>query len=278
MTTGRPGTRTRIYVERGRSRGVVELSGNIPITRGAWGTWLVVEEPAVFAAGLLRQQLEARGVTITGGTRSVVNDAPARAQLMLRRSAAGDYPFRGALAVRRSMPLDELVSMINSRSRRSSGRVARNAGTFAAGARAVAEFLTKDVGIPQSAVQVTDGSGLSLLDETTPRALVQLLAHMRRSSESRAFYHSLPVVGEGLSGRMADTPAVGRLRGKTGTLSDVSALAGYVTTQDGEELAFAIIVNDAPSIRRARDVQDSIGVRLSLLNRGLTRASRPAEP
>lgn len=286
VTTGRPGTRTRIYVERGRSRGVVELSGNIPITRGAWGTWLVVEEPAVFAAGLLRQRLEARGVTITGGTRSVVNDVPARAQLMVRRSAAGDDPFRGALAVRRSMPLDELVSMINHRSHnlsaeltfRAIGRVARNAGTFATGAQAVAEFLTKDVGIPQSAVQVTDGSGLSLLDETTPRALVQLLAHMRRPSEGGAFYHSLPVVGEGLSGRMAGTPAVGRLRAKTGTLSDVSALAGYVTTQDGEELAFAIIVNDAPSIRRARAVQDSIGVRLSLLSRGLPGASPPAEP
>jgi D-alanyl-D-alanine carboxypeptidase/D-alanyl-D-alanine-endopeptidase (penicillin-binding protein 4) len=133
------------------------------------------------------------------------------------------------------------------------------------------------VGIPQSAVQVTDGSGLSLLDEATPRAFVQLLAHMLRTREGRAFYRSLPLVGEGLGGRMADTPAAGRLRAKTGTLSAVSALAGYVTTQDGEELAFAIVVNDAPSIRRARAVQDSLGVRLSLLNRGLP-GTRPVEP
>ena len=276
VTTGRSGTRTRIHVERGRSRGVVELSGNIPITRGAWGTWLVVEEPAVFAAGLLRQLLESRGVTIAGGTRSVTDGASARAQLMLRRSAGGDDPFRGALAVRRSAPLDALITMINHRSHnlsaelafRAIGRVARNAGTFAAGAQAVADFLTGDVGIPASAVQVTDGSGLSLLDEATPRALVQLLAHMRRGTEGEAFYRSLPVAGEGLSQRMALTPAAGRLRAKTGTLRDVSALSGYVTTADGEELAFAVIVNNAASIRRARDVQDSVGVRLSVFTRG----------
>jgi D-alanyl-D-alanine carboxypeptidase/D-alanyl-D-alanine-endopeptidase (penicillin-binding protein 4) len=282
VVTARPGTRTRIEVRRGRSRGVVELSGTIPITRGAWGTWLVVEEPAVFAAGLLRRLLDARGVVVTGGTRSVVEDAPERARLMLRRSRQRDDPFRGALAVRRSPPLDALVTMINHRSHnlsaelafRAIGRVARNAGTFAAGAQAVAEFLTRDVGIPVSDVQVTDGSGLSLLDEATPRALVRLLAHMRRP-EGSAFYRSLPLFGDGYTDRLAGTAAAGRLRAKTGTLSTVSALTGYLTTLEGEELAFALIVNDAPSIRRARDVQDSVSVRLSQFARAAPAASRP---
>jgi D-alanyl-D-alanine carboxypeptidase/D-alanyl-D-alanine-endopeptidase (penicillin-binding protein 4) len=271
LTSG-PRTRRRIDVRRGQSRGVVELTGSIPITSGGWGTWLIVQEPAVFAAQLLRQLLEARGVTISGGTRAVTGDAPRRAQLMLQRSQGGrNDAFRGAIAVRRSATLDEIVSMINHRSHnlsaelalRSIGRVAGNAGTFASGARVVQRYLTQTIGIPPAAIQVTDGSGLSLLDEATPRSLVQLLSYERRAGGSQAFYRSLPVVGEGMRTRMTETAAYGRLRAKTGTLSGVSALSGYIATAGGEELAFSIIVNRSPSTARARAVQDSVGAWLA---------------
>jgi D-alanyl-D-alanine carboxypeptidase/D-alanyl-D-alanine-endopeptidase (penicillin-binding protein 4) len=66
---------------------------------------------------------------------------------------------------------------------------------------------------------------------------------------------------------MANTAASGRLRAKTGTLSGVSALSGYVTTEDGEQLAFALVVNHARSVLRAREAQDSIGARLARLRR-----------
>lgn len=275
VITSRRRTRTHIAIRRGRSRGIIELAGTIPVTSDGWTEGVAVEEPAVFAASLLRQLLLARGVTITGMTRSVSDAAPERAQRMLDRSALGQDPFSGALAVRRSAPLDQIVSMINHRSHnlsaelalRTIGRMVEHAGTYASGAHAVQQFLTRDVGIAANAFQVTDGSGLSILDEATPRSLVQLLAFMRGAPESHAFVASLPMVGAGISSRMRDTPALGRLRAKTGTLSDVSALAGYVTTVNGEELAFSIIVNHAPSIWRARLVQDSIGARLSLLSR-----------
>lgn len=277
VLTGRPRTRTRIAIRRGRSRGVVELSGAIPVGNRGWSGSVLVEEPAVFAAGLLRGMLRARGVTVTGATRSVSDGADERARTMLARSAGGGGAFEGAIAVRRSAPLGRLIAMINHRSHnlsaelalRTIGRMTGHAGTYASGALAVQRFLTADVGIPAGAVQVSDGSGLSLLDETTPRALIQLLAFMRRAPEGVAFYQSLPVVGAGIRERMVDTPAQGRLRAKTGTLREVSALAGYVTTEGGEELAFAIVVNGAPSIRRARLVQDSIGARLSALTRSV---------
>jgi len=272
VLTSAPRTRRRIEVRRGQSRGVVELSGTIPVTSGGWGTWLIVQEPAVFAAQLLRQLLEARGVVITGGTRAVTDDAPARAQLMLQRSRGGrNDPFSGAIAVRRSAPLDDIVAMINHRSHnlsaelalRSIGRVAGNAGTFASGARVVQNYLTQTVGIAPASVQVTDGSGLSLLDEATPRSLVQLLAYERRAGGSQAFYRSLPLVGDGMRTRMTETAAYGRLRAKTGTLTGVSALSGYVTTAGGEELAFSLMVNHSPSTARARAVQDSVGAWLA---------------
>ena len=276
VTTGRPRSRTRISVERGPPHGSVVLRGIISPQRNEWSTEVVVRQPALFAASLLRQLLEARGVSVLGTTRSVTDDAPGRARALLARGRSQNgAPFDGALAVRNSPSLGALVTMINHRSDnlsaelvfRSIGRSVGGAGTFASGASAVARFLTVEVGIAPTSVQVTDGSGLSMLDAATPRSLVQLLAYERRAPEGAVFWRSLPAVGEGLQRRMEGTAAEGRRRAKTGTLNDASALAGYVTTAQGEELAFSIIVNGRQRTNRARAVQDKIGVMLAKFSR-----------
>ena len=276
VRTGRRRARTRIEVRHDRPRGQVTLSGVISPRRWSWSTYLVVEQPAVFAASLLKSLLVARGVTVTGSARGVTDGAPARArQLLARARGQNAEPFEGALAARSSPSLGELVTTINHRSDnlsaelvfRSVGRSVGGAGTFASGARAVEQFLSDEVGIPAASVAVSDGSGLSILNEATPRSLVQLLAYERKASEGRYFWESLPMAGEGLTERMAETSAAGRLRAKTGTLKDVSALSGYVTAFGGEELAFSIIVNDAASIARARQVQDRIGALLADFSR-----------
>ncbi len=281
VVTGRPRARTRIEVRHGARGRLVTLSGVISPRRLDWSTYAVVREPAIFAAGLLRSLLTARGVTVAGTTRSTTEEAPGsgRARRLLawaRGGANGDgEPPSGAVAVRRSRSLGDLVSMINHRSHnlsaelvfRSIGRSVGGAGTFANGARAVARFLRDEVGIAPTGFTVTDGSGLSLLDEASPRSLVQLLAYERHAPEGDVFWRSLPVAGDGLAGRMEDTPAEGRLRAKTGTLKNASALAGYVSAANGEELAFSIMVNDAWRITRAREVQDRIGAKLAEFTR-----------
>jgi D-alanyl-D-alanine carboxypeptidase/D-alanyl-D-alanine-endopeptidase (penicillin-binding protein 4) len=273
VITGRRRSRTRITTRRGAR--LVQLSGVINPERDWWGTAAVVREPAVFAAGLLRSLLEARGVTVTGTTREATDDTPGRARLLLARARGeSDAPLAGAIALRSSANLGDLVAMINHRSHnlsaelvfRSVGRSVGGAGTFANGALAVARFLADDVGIPPTSFSVTDGSGLSLLDRATPRSLVQLLAYERRAPEADVFWRSLPVAGRELD-RMEDTPAEGRLRAKTGTMKNASALAGYVSAADGEVLAFSIMVNDAWRIDRARRVQDEIGARLARFRR-----------
>jgi serine-type D-Ala-D-Ala carboxypeptidase/endopeptidase (penicillin-binding protein 4) len=276
VVTGRPRSRTRVNLRRGSMGRAIVLSGSISPSRREWRTWAVVQDPALFAAGLLRSLLAARGVTVSGSTRSATDDAPGRGRLLLAWARGGsDAPLAGAIAVRRSESLGDLVEMINHRSHnlsaelvfRSIGRSVSGAGTFASGARAVAQFLRDTVGIESTAFTVSDGSGLSILDQATPRSLVQLLAYERRAPEAEVFWRSLPEVGDGLDGRMEDTPAEGRLRAKTGTLKNASALAGYVSAADGEELVFSIIVNDAWRIKRARRIQDEIGAKLAEFSR-----------
>ncbi len=278
VTTGRPRSRTRIGVRRGLAPTLLTLSGSISPWRRAWHTEVVVQEPALFAATLLRSLLAARGVSVTGTTRSQTDDAAGRGHRLLawaRGGGADGAPLSGAIAVRRSESLGDLVEMINHRSHnlsaelvfRSIGRSVGGAGTFASGARAVTQFLRDTVGIAPASFSVSDGSGLSILDQATPRALVQLLAFERKAPEAEVFWRSLPVAGDGLEGRMEDTPAEGNLRAKTGTLKNASALAGYVSAANGEELVFSIMVNDAWRIQRARRVQDEIGARLAEFSR-----------
>jgi D-alanyl-D-alanine carboxypeptidase/D-alanyl-D-alanine-endopeptidase (penicillin-binding protein 4) len=63
---------------------------------------------------------------------------------------------------------------------------------------------------------------------------------------SSPFVTGLPVAGVdgSLANRMMGTAAQRNVRAKTGTMSNIRTLAGYVTTRDGEPLAFAIMVNN----------------------------------
>ena len=143
-------------------------------------------------------------------------------------------------------------------------------GTAAAGGQIVKEFL-ETIGIDTTRVVVADGSGVSRYNLTSARAITTLLAAMKRRTDLyTCWYRMFPVAGVSgtITGRMRGSPAQGNLWGKTGTLEGVSSLSGYVTTADGEELAFSILMQHFPA--RARDyrhVQDRIGAYLAGLKR-----------
>jgi D-alanyl-D-alanine carboxypeptidase/D-alanyl-D-alanine-endopeptidase (penicillin-binding protein 4) len=91
-----------------------------------------------------------------------------------------------------------------------------------------------------------DGSGLSRYDYLTADALTTLLTTLTADPRHAAAFHStLPVAGLSgtLANRMRGTPAENRVHAKTGTMSNVRSLSGYVTTLSGETIVFAIIAN-----------------------------------
>lgn len=142
-------------------------------------------------------------------------------------------------------------------------------GSAEAGAHRVKEFLAEK-GIDTLQLRIVDGSGLSRMNLVSPEATVRLLEEMYNSSHFDAFYKSLPIAGiDGtIRGRMRRSVAEGNLRAKTGTLSAVTALAGYVQMADGEWLAFSIMMmNYVKPARVYRQVQDRIGIYLGKLRR-----------
>jgi D-alanyl-D-alanine carboxypeptidase/D-alanyl-D-alanine-endopeptidase (penicillin-binding protein 4) len=128
---------------------------------------------------------------------------------------------------------------------RTVGKERRGEGSARAAA-AVVDSTFRSWGLPAEDLRLADGSGLSRYDLVTPELLVGILAHMRASPNWELWYASLPVGGEdgSLRSRMAEPPLRGNVHAKTGTLTGVRSLSGYVTTTAGEPLVFSFLVND----------------------------------
>ena len=135
-------------------------------------------------------------------------------------------------------------------------------GTWKKGREAIAEFLGEIMDEPL-AHRFVDGSGLSRYNLLNAELLTKLLIYMYHNFELMPeFLASLPIAGvDGtLRNRMQGVSAEKVLRAKTGTLSGVSALAGYTVTADDEVFAFGILISHyVGPARAARSIQDKIG-------------------
>jgi len=216
-----------------------------PFGRG-WQT-----DPATFTAERLRVSLRRDEVAVERGGRA--GHAPQDARL---------------LATVASEPLDAIVRHTNHVSDnyyaemllKGLGARAGTLGSTAAGAR-VARSFARTAGF---AARVADGSGLSRANAIAPRDVGRLLLDARREPWFDPFYRSLALAGRTgtLHKRMRGTRAVGRCRAKTGTLTGVSALAGYCRAPDGDPVSFALIMNGV-NVFAARRVQDRIAALLA---------------
>jgi len=190
-------------------------------------------DPAALGAEVLRALLAERGVGVAGGARSGV--APAGATLVAEHAG---LPLRDVVA----QLLQESDNATAELLLKELGLQVEGAGTFAAGARAVARVLA-EAGFDLTGTAVVDGSGLAAANAVDCELLVDLLEH---EPTQEALRTGMPVAGRTgtLAERWLDTPLVGRVRAKTGTLNQSTGLAGYVDAAGGE-VTFALVANVA---------------------------------
>jgi serine-type D-Ala-D-Ala carboxypeptidase/endopeptidase (penicillin-binding protein 4) len=229
-------------------------------------SWYKIESPPLSALVVARAKV---------GRRTV--DNPARAAAIAFRKALGAAGVRVVHGVRRgtasartaplravlSAPLSRLVRSMNKRSDnfyaemllKHLGAKFRRAGTTYRGSLVVRAVLRRR-GIPLSGVRIVDGSGLSVRDRLTARAVVAMLVSgWSEPALSRAWTRSLPIAGyDGtLEDRMRREPAYRTVRAKTGTTSTASSLSGFA----GSRYVFSILQNGHPipwwHARRAQD-------------------------
>ena len=217
-------------------RGTVAAGGN-PVIRT-----MAVDNPTRFFVEGLAAALASRGIAIGGGAWDV-DDIPEPPGPKGRR----------LVARRESLPLSFLAGHFMKDSQnfygetllKTIGRTAGTVGSSSTGRQAVLDTLAK-WNVPADAIVMRDGSGLSRQNYVTADAIVIILKRMWQDERMRGrFLPLLPVAGHDgtLESRMRGTVLNGRVQAKTGTISNVRSLSGFVDTRSGEKLVFTMIAN-----------------------------------
>jgi D-alanyl-D-alanine carboxypeptidase/D-alanyl-D-alanine-endopeptidase (penicillin-binding protein 4) len=281
-TTSRGDRTPNVYVARGDNDAALTVEGTIA-PRDTTTLVLPFREHTAAFLEALREALVDRGIAVDGA----VLRSPLRGGNSLgccaggmptvrARPAAG--PGRVALFSITSPPLRQIlaafeknsVNQIGEALLKTLGRLRTGAGTYESGTDAVRRQLLA-WGAPADGFIVRDGSGLSRLNLVSPETIVRVLDGIRQDTAFAAFYEALPVAGiDGTLGRrLASGVARGKVHAKTGSLEQVRALSGYVTTVNGRLLLFSVFCNNwtvAPD--EVTDAIDEIVSRLARLGPG----------
>jgi D-alanyl-D-alanine carboxypeptidase/D-alanyl-D-alanine-endopeptidase (penicillin-binding protein 4) len=266
LATAAAGTPAVVTTRRLPGSTTLEVRGSLPSGGPPVFRNVSVDNTTLYLMTALREALAENGIDVRGtaAEADAIPDAPSRDQAI-------------ALLTYRSPPLSDLAATMMKNSQNLYAEtllktmgIGEGPGTSEAGCRIVSRIL-QEWGVPPGAVLVADGSGLSRYNLVTAEALVTVLARVHHDDRLREpFVAALPVAGRDgtLAGRLADTPAQDNVRAKTGSLSNARTLAGYVTTADGEPLAFAILANNFGSAAATVDtVTDALVVRLAEFSR-----------
>ena len=265
VRTVKNGSRSIEFRRRAGSR-ELEVHGQIAASDAGLSELLAVDDPALFAARALFDALERRGVAIAG--RPVAQHRDEASVSDLKRGEPIGAASGVELVRRLSPPLVEMLRVVDKVSQnlhaetmlRVVARVRRNVGSREAGLEELKTFL-EEAGVAEADYFLRDGSGLSRLNLLTPDTVTKLLLYMARSPRRDDWIGLMPVGSEDgtLNTRFKGSAAAGRVRAKTGTISHVSALSGYLEKPDGTLLAFSIFANNynGPS-SGARSTTDKI--------------------
>lgn len=248
-------TRIKIDVTAKKTKVELRLSGQVRSDGPPFYRRVRIDDPVAFAGATLRAALAERG--IRAPSRISVGEVPEKARLLV----AFDSPTLAEVVRRMNKTSDNFVAEVVFKTLGAGQRTTPGPATWDDAAAGMRAFVAS-LGLP-SPVRVDNGSGLFDASAASASQVVALLGTALRDFHiGPEFLASLPIGGvDGtLQSRFRGRPAAGLVRAKTGTLAQVSALAGYVALRSDQVIGFAVLVNDLkPSQRReARALQEDL--------------------
>ncbi|WP_318508969.1 D-alanyl-D-alanine carboxypeptidase/D-alanyl-D-alanine-endopeptidase [Bacillus sp. T3] len=250
-----PDGKKELSYEREHGENTVTVKGTIPMKAAQEREWVGVWEPTNYAIELLNQALADNGVKVLGELKT--GSTPKSAQL---------------LSIHRSISLSELMGPFMKLSNngiaeiliKEMGKVVKGEGSWEKGLEVLAERLEK-FGLNPNTLVLRDGSGISHADLVPANEISKLLYAAQKEKWFPVFLNSLPVagnttkeIGGTLRKRMKSPQLAGKIKAKTGTISTVSSLSGYVETQSGETLIFSLLLNNLIDEEKGKAIEDKI--------------------
>jgi D-alanyl-D-alanine carboxypeptidase/D-alanyl-D-alanine-endopeptidase (penicillin-binding protein 4) len=241
VVTAAAGSAPFIWPEQRPADPALTIGGSLPAGGRPATLAVSASNPTSWFAHAFRAALERGGISVDGDAVDI-DDVPT-------------HPVTSMLAplyTYRSHPLSELIRPLFKESINVYGealmRLNAAPGALPTNDAALAGLRQRLAAwsIPADGEQLVDGSGLSRRNVIAPDTLLALLRRMYDASPDSPWMAALPIAGVdgSLERRMNRTAAEGNVRAKTGTMSNIRSLAGYVTTRDGEHLAFVVMLNN----------------------------------
>ncbi|MDK2973545.1 MAG: hypothetical protein PWP23_3300 [Candidatus Sumerlaeota bacterium] len=204
--------------------------------------WAAIDDPAHYAAHVLRETLIAEGIAVDGAARSA-HRAPGHAQ--------PNPPAAHVLYRHVSRPVSDQMVVVLANSQnlyaetmgRHAAIAAGKPSTFRGATEAIAEYVESE-GLLHDGFALFDTSGLSSLNRVPPRMTADLLLRVNEwGLNGNLLKDSLDKAGVRgtMRGRLTDMAP--RLRGKTGKLGDTDAFAGYLATSSGREYIVVVMID-----------------------------------
>ncbi|WP_309890535.1 D-alanyl-D-alanine carboxypeptidase/D-alanyl-D-alanine-endopeptidase [Archangium sp.] len=242
LTTGnRRARRFSVASDAAGAQQKIIVRGQVPEAGGYMSVYKKIDNPPMYFGQTLKQMLSARGIKVKGKVKPGVT--PKQSKLVyVAQSDTFDIILKRLNKLSSNFVAETLLKTMGAEGRGAPG-------SFAKGIDVVEEFLSRDVGIPRGTYVMKNGSGLNDANRFSAAQLDKILRYMyERFPLAPEYLSSLGIAGKDgtLRYRFDGTDAVGRLRAKTGTLENVSALSGYVQAAGGEKFIFSMMVNDYP--------------------------------
>ena len=250
LVTSAPGSSTRVrphYLPESRR---LVLKGRVESGRTDTLSF-ALRDPVRQAATVLSNAVDRAGIEIEGGL-SVRWPADNPTGALCSRTRPHSCSNSQVIAILESPPLSKLASGILGPSQnwmteqlvRTLGARYGDEGSWDEGMSIIRAYLINEMGVDPLDVSARDGSGLSFYNLVTPRALVRILREMQQGGSAAEYRTAMAEPGEKDSTLENRLPELeGRLFAKTGTISNVNSLSGYLVRDDGQEVVFSILAN-----------------------------------
>lgn len=219
---------------------------------------VTIHDPPLFAAAVLAETLAGNGVAVTG---AAGRDRTAREKFAADSTS---WALVAALETKLSTVLerankDSMNLYAECLCKRLGHAVSGQPGSWENGTAAVADFL-KRIGVAEDQFHLEDGCGLARQNNVSADALVKVLAHNFHSPHREFFMNSLAVGGTDGTFKGRFKGFGNRVLGKSGYVSGVSALSGYVKAKDEQWYVFSILMNKLPEGTNptAKQIQERI--------------------
>ncbi|MHC0035551.1 D-alanyl-D-alanine carboxypeptidase/D-alanyl-D-alanine endopeptidase [Pseudoneobacillus sp. C159] len=246
---------SKMTMDRLHGKNVIHYWGTIPKGNKLIKEWVSVWNPTMYAATLFQESLWEKGITVHG--RVIQGNTPKSATVLITHH---------------SMPLSKILVPFMKLSNNTHaemlikeiGKVVKGEGSWDMGLEVLNEEL-REMGVHTENLLLRDGSGISHINLIPANELSRLLYNIQKNHWFPVFFNSLPVsgqkeklVGGSLRYRMNQPDLAGKIRAKTGTLTSVSSLSGYIESKNSGTLIFTIILNNLLDEEKGKRLEDKM--------------------